>query len=355
MNRTIINELRLVQEYPAVSILAPTHRSAPQNRGDRIVVRNLIADARRELLAGLSSREASFVLDPLEAEFRSIDWEHTSNGVALYADVDGCRRYELPIAPKLTVQVSSSFAVRELVRAVNRTWRYRALVLSDHATTLFDGARDHLVEVVDGFPISYTGPGGAEALPGGFGRTISSHRDERRRQFFRRVASGLARHHTSDPLPLVVTGVDRYLAFWAEVAPQFRAAVPISGNFDGIGPHELSVRLWPEVDRYFTAQRHRVLDELDATSTAWRVLGFDEVLTAAQQARIDLLVAPEDVTVPARVDTPHVELLDHAAPGAVPDIVEHIVDLVIASGGRVVFLTAEQLECHGSITATLRF
>ena len=42
------NELKRLQghhDYPSVSLLAPTHRTSPANKKDRIVVKNLAAKA----------------------------------------------------------------------------------------------------------------------------------------------------------------------------------------------------------------------------------------------------------------------------------------------------------------------
>ncbi len=47
--RSELKRLQGRQDYPSLSLLAPTHRTAPANRKDRIVVKNLAADGVKRL------------------------------------------------------------------------------------------------------------------------------------------------------------------------------------------------------------------------------------------------------------------------------------------------------------------
>ena len=73
--------------------------------------------------------------------------------------------------------VDASFATRDLVFTLNRTPRYRVLVLTEKATRLFDAMTNVLTEITDKpFPMAHTGPGGASRLPGGQGINRSGAR-----------------------------------------------------------------------------------------------------------------------------------------------------------------------------------
>lgn len=359
MNRSDINALRDARVSPAVSILAPTHTHNPDNVVDPLTVKNLVKAAVEQLHAQMTKREAAPTVANIEAAVERIVWEHTSNGVAIFASPEHSLLFDLPLTPPPTATVDERFAVRELVRNLNRSWRYRVLVLSEQPSRLYEGMREHLTEVRGGFPITHDGPGGATKTPGGFGVQSSAIRDERHRQFFRDVADALAKHDLQDPLPLFVVGVDRYAAFWAETAPEFTPAGVVHGSFDYMTAPEISGRVWPTVEEYFTGVRRSTIERLDQARGQKRFAGgYDEVYRAARERRVDLLVAPEDVTVMARLGGVHVEIVDNDADSIMPvegDLVDVIVREVLTHGGKVVFLEADLLEPFGAIGAVLRY
>lgn len=359
MNRSDVDLLRDVRITPAVSILAPTHLHDPENNVDPLTMKNLVKTATERLLQQMTKREAMPTIDNITAAVRRIDWEHTGPGVAIFASPEHSTLLDLPITPPPTATVDGRFAVRELVRGLNRSWRYRVLVLSEQPTRLFVGVRDRVVEWQDGFPISHEGPGGAINTPGGYGINSSAERDLRHREFFRRIAGELSKHSEGDPLPLFVMGVDRFVSFWTECAPEFPPAGVVHGSFDFMTTDEIAKRLWPTVERHFTEERHRTLQRLDGARGQKRFVGgFDEVYRAARDQRVELLVAPEDLTVTARLGSAHVEIIEPADDSVGPiegDLVDVIVREVLGQGGDVVFLEQELLEPYGSIGAVTRY
>ena len=57
--RSELKRLQGHQDYPSVSLLAPTHRTAPANRRDRIVVKNLVAEGLDRLHGEFKKREVA--------------------------------------------------------------------------------------------------------------------------------------------------------------------------------------------------------------------------------------------------------------------------------------------------------
>jgi len=55
--RSELKRLQGHRDYPSVSLLAPTHRTAPANRRDRIVVKNLVAEGLGRLHGAFTKRE----------------------------------------------------------------------------------------------------------------------------------------------------------------------------------------------------------------------------------------------------------------------------------------------------------
>src|SRR5215813_11707486 len=168
--RSDLKRLQGRRDYPSLSVLAPTHRTHPANRKDRIVVKNLAAEGLGRLQGELKKREVAGLVHNLNRLVNRVDWNHSLEGLALFASRDVAMAVQLPFRPRARVAIDETFATRDLVFSLNRSPRYRVLVLTEKPTRLFEGMTNVLTEYrAKPFPMVHTGPGGASRLPGGQG------------------------------------------------------------------------------------------------------------------------------------------------------------------------------------------
>ncbi len=226
-----LKRLQKHQDYPSISLLAPTHRTAPANKRDRIVVKNLVTKALKRLHAEFKKREVAPLVQNLNKLVAGVDWEHALDGLALFASRDVAEAVSLPFRVQARVAIDATFATRDLVFTLNRAPRYRVLVLTEKPTRLFEATTNNLTEHTGKpFPMVHKGPGGAFVrLPGGVGINRSAVRDESHRQFFRKVDDALAAIQKTEPLPVVVVGgrAAPFPAFYQEVTSDPNAIVRI--------------------------------------------------------------------------------------------------------------------------------
>ena len=57
--RSELKRLQRHRDYPSISVLAPTHRTAPANKRDRFVVKNLAAKGLQRLHDEFKKREVA--------------------------------------------------------------------------------------------------------------------------------------------------------------------------------------------------------------------------------------------------------------------------------------------------------
>jgi hypothetical protein len=100
LSRSELKALQAHREYPSVSILAPTHRTAPANRKDPIKVKNLVSKAIGRLHGEFSKREAAGVVKNLQELVRNVNWQHTLDGLALFASRKHSAAVTLPFRVK---------------------------------------------------------------------------------------------------------------------------------------------------------------------------------------------------------------------------------------------------------------
>jgi hypothetical protein len=361
MNRHEILKLQYNSAYPSLSITLPTHRTSPGNRQDKIRLRNLTKQATQQLLGEFSRREIEPLLSRLEDLAGDVNFRYTLDGLALFANQEFSARYYLPFTLPERVMVGDSFLTRDLVFAMNRMPRYWVLVLSEKPTRLFEANRDTLVEVREGgFPIVHEGPGGELSLPGGFGVRKSAYRDERHRQFFRTVDNALKPFLSEDPLPLIVLGVNRFLAFFREVSAHNDFILDtLNGSHDKTSPPRLAKLVWPKVEAGLAEKRKQYLVELDRAAGEQKIASsIGEVWRMANEGRGRLLLVEQDFHFSGWLDESGLELMPAdgpAAPDVIPDAVDDIIQTVLSKQGQVVFTENGELEAHQRIALVLRY
>jgi hypothetical protein len=353
-----LKSLQSHRDYPSVSVLAPTHRTAPSNKQDPIKVKNLVRKAIARLHGEFKKREVAAVVKNLQKLASKVDWQHTLDGLALLASRSKSVTVSLPFRVKPRAVIDETFATRDLVYAFNRAAPYRVLVLG-HRVRLYDAWKTVLDEHTTGrFPMVHRGPGGASRLPGGVGINRSAVRDEALRAFFRSVDGAVAAVQKGDPIPLVVVGVERNLAFYREVTSQAAAIIGmLAGNHDRTPPSALGKLVWPVFDTGATLRRTEALVQLDQAVGANRhASGIDQVWRAAAGAKCRTLLVEKDFKHPADVSPEGDRLLPYTGKGAaaLDDAVDETIERVMDTGGEVYFYGLGDLDVHQKIAAVLR-
>src|SRR5215471_7044563 len=142
--RSELKRLQGLRDYPSLSLLAPTHRTAPAKKKDRIVVKNLATEGRDRLQSEFKKREVAGLVQNLNRLVDRVDWKHSLEGLALFANRDVATAIQLPFRPRARVVIDETFATRDLVYTLNRAPRYRVLVLTEKPTRMFDATTNVL-------------------------------------------------------------------------------------------------------------------------------------------------------------------------------------------------------------------
>jgi hypothetical protein len=345
------------RDYPSVSVLAPTHRTAPSNKQDPIKVKNLVRKAVNRLHGEFKKREVAAVVNNLKGLVRDVDWEHTLNGLALFAGRERSAAVSLPFRVRPRAIIDETFATRDLVYAFNRALPYRVLVLS-HTTRLYDAWTTVLDEhTAKPFPVAHRGPG-LSKRPGVYGINPSAKRDEAYRTFFQSIDDAVDALQRANPLPIVVAGVERNLAFYREVTRQAGAVVGmLAGNHDQTPPSALGKLVWPVFESGATLRRTEALVQLDqAVGVNRHSSGIDQVWRAAVAGKCRTLLVEKGFEHPADVSPEGDRLLPYTGQGAasLDDAVDELIERVMATGGEVFFYPPGDLGVHQRIAAVLR-
>jgi hypothetical protein len=263
----------------------------------------------------------------------------------------------LPFAVPERVVVDDAFETRDLARGLARSPRYRLLALAEKPTRLLESDGSTLMEVHGaGFPMFVEGAHG-EPIPSGGYSPHSSRSEEQYRQFFRRVDQALRAHAAADPLPVVIAGTERDLAYFDQVTEHAAWIIGrLPGNHELTRPAELERLAMPILENHLGEQRAAAVTELVETIGSGRaVVGIKPTWQCALAGRGRVLLVEEDFEYPARVVDRRLEPAGNFdAPEVLDDAVDTLVDIVLEQGGDAVFLEPGALGTHGPIAMLLR-
>lgn len=356
MDKSLLNKLMEVKEYPCVSILLPTHRTAPDNQKNAIRLRKLVKQATEMLENELGKREAKGLVEKIAKLAAKVDISRTLDGLALFVNRDIEQMVDIPFRIKERVIIDKTFATRDLIKSINRGTNYFILDLSLHRARLISCFRDQANEITqNGFPMQSEFEM-LELNPTDFSR----EKKKQIKEFFNRVdKSFLSNYHYGDT-KLVIAGVRKNLSLYRESADSKEVIYEqMEGNYEATSVHDLGKKAWERVREKNKKERHSALNEIqNAISTQKLASGITEVWRFANEGRVNMLVVEEDYHVSAASANDNNIILDvsgFAEKDIMPDAVDEVAEIVFDKGGKIVFVDNGTLGKYHKIAAILRY
>ncbi|MGW0628884.1 baeRF3 domain-containing protein [Streptomyces sp. NPDC001984] len=355
-----LTELRRPRAYPAVSVLTPTHRREPDNAQDPVRLRNVVAEARKQLESDPSvTRERRIdVVDQLDRALAEVDLAHTEDGLVIFAAPGEHQVWSLARTVPERVVLSDTFLTRNLVSAQAAERPFWVLSVSSDRVTLWNGGVDRVTEGrTGGFPMERNFENFDAERREQIGDTPSAYRDEDTKHFLREADTAMTKVLRDDPRPLFITGEPAALSLLDEFAGITRQAVQIPHG--GLA-HGTPEAVWQAVRPVVAAQAVRDADtvarELDtARGRKEFAAGVDEVWQSAREGRVRLLAVEENYRVTVRDDGDHLVPAESGDLDAREDIVDEIVEQCLETGADVRFVPDGTLDDASGIAGVLRY
>lgn len=364
---------------PCISLYQPTHRTFPDRKQDPIRFGNLL----KEIEASLERQYADRDIDALLRPFRALEddepfWNHTLDGIAIFATPDVFRVYNLQRSVKEKAIVADSFHTKPLVRILQSADRFNVLGVSRHEATLFEGNRYALDEVVleADFPREIEDairPEGDDPErtkrahgPTGPGRTTRHGMNVRReltnketRQFFRAVDEAVAETYSKPSgIPLVLAALPEHHSMYRDVSDN-PALMAQAINVDpaSLTADDLRSRAWDIVLPGYLERLDRLIEQFGTAQANERgSADLTEIGKAAAAGRIATLLIDADRIVPGRFDpeTGHVTFARLEDPH-VDDLLDDLGEHTLQTKGDVVIVPPEKMPSDTGIAAIYRF
>jgi hypothetical protein len=361
LSPTTLTELRRPRPYPAVSVLTPTHRREPENTQDPVRLRNVVAEAKKQLEAdpAVSRERRVDVARQLDQALAEVDLTHAEDGLVIFAAPGEHQVWSLARAVPERVVLSDTFLTRNLVSAQASERPFWVLSLSADRVTLWNGGMDRVTEHhAGGFPLTRSRENFDAERQERIGDLPSTFRDEGTRHFLRDADTAMGRLLREDPRPLYITGETAALSALDEVGGATKDAVHVPHG--GLS-HGTPDAVWQAVRPLHEAETRKntaaVARELEsARGRRAFAAGVDELWQSAREGRVRLLAVEENFRVTVRDEGG-----DHLVPAmsgdldAREDIVDEIVEQCLETGADVRFVPDGALGDASGIAAVLRY
>jgi hypothetical protein len=360
LSPTTLAELRRPRPYPAVSVLTPTHRREPEKTQDPVRLRNVVAEAKRQLEQdpAVPRDRRVDVVAQLDQALAEVDLAHAEDGLVIFAAPGEHQVWSVARTVPERVVLSDTFLTRNLVSAQAAERPFWVLSVASDRVTLWNGGADRVVEERSGgFPLLRASDNFDPERQERVGDMPSAYRDEGTRHFLREADRTMGAVLRDSPRPLYVTGEPAALALLTDVGEATKAAaqVPRAGLAHA-GPNEVWQALRPLIQAEEARGVDSVADQLEtARGHKEFVAGLDEVWQNAMQARVRLLAVEENYRVTVRDDGDHLVPAESGDLDAREDIVDEIVEKCLETGAEVRFVPDGTLGEAGGIAGALRY
>ncbi|WP_432033384.1 chemotaxis protein [Streptomyces antibioticus] len=356
-----LSELRRPRPYPAVSVLTPTHRREPENAQDRVRLRNVVAEAKKQLDSdpSVTRERRADVSDQLDRALAEVDLAHAEDGLVIFAAPGEHQVWSLGRSVPERVVLADTFLTRNLVSAQAAEQPFWVLSVSPDRVTLWNGGVDRVTERHSGgFPLTSDHRENFDAeRQERIGDLPSAFRDEDTRHFLREADAAMGRMLRADPRPLYVTGEQAALSALDEIGTVTRDAVHVPHG--GLS-HGTADAVWQAVRPVVDAEARRRVDtvhqELESALGRKRfAAGVDEIWQNAREGRVQLLAVEENYRVIVRDDGDHLIPALSDDLDAREDIVDEIVEQCLETGADVRFVPDGTLADSDGIAGVLRY
>ncbi|MDX1435583.1 MAG: hypothetical protein R3335_02150 [Anaerolineales bacterium] len=387
MDKILRDDLDNLLQAPGgwcISIYMPAHRTGREAQQDRIRLKNLIAEVRKDLESlGVRTPDADDLLDPAQGLLTDADfWQHQSDGLALFRSSGSFFTYRLPVKFIAQSVVSQRFIIKPLIPMLAGDGRFYVLALSQKQVKLYLGSRFDIQEVdIEEVPESLaaalrfddperqlqfqTGTdsprvrGERPAIFHGHGVGSDDAKTDLLR-FFHKIDGALGEYLNTNQAPLVLAGVAYLLPIYRE-ANSYPGLIEagIEGNPDEVRPEELQKQAWQIVSPQFEQKEKSALaryGQLEGGGGELVSSDLTSALAAAQQGRVETLFVALDGQTWGSYDSGdgEPEIYESYRPGAV-DLLDLAAAHTMINSGQVYALPSRNIPEEGQLAAIFRY
>lgn len=359
---TVASTLIGQKEYPAVSIILPTHPRYPDFKFDQKHLGELMLQVDDQLHARFGKQLANNIAEKLKQTVASINFKELSSGLAIYVSPHHAKVVHLPFEVTEKVIVDDSFEVRDLLYSAKMNLQYLLVMITKNGvrTTLGYGKTFIPVKYKD-MPENIADVTNSHSLPGWDYLDTEAFDEKNAHNFIRFVDDVILREVKAANIPaVIVIGDVKAIGYMRSITSNTSKIIGyVEGNYEHATTPEIRKKIAPILDKMNDDKENDSLRKLaNAVGNDHFVSGIAQVWRAAEEGRGRLLLVERDYVQSATLSEDGFSLvLDEVVAGStrhIEDAVDDIIESVIKNGGDVQFIRNGRLEAYERIALVTR-
>ncbi|MDI1355220.1 MAG: hypothetical protein PSX36_09890 [bacterium] len=370
METTVLDDLRKNKTTPCVSVIVPTHTTAPDRQLDELEVKKMLERAEDLVKHKFGKKNSGEeVIKKLYALAKKIDYIHNGKGIGVFVSPEVARLVKFPFPVVEKVVVGNNFEIRDILFLSETMMNYYLLAINEKVINLFEGKGIHLKQVIDhNFPLhlendyEYT----HTSLGSSYGYALKSPEKgrsvmkEQRWTTFLKKADKRVSEYLDENRPLIIGGNSKMLGSYAKMSVNKKSIVgKIWGDYVHEDLYSLGEMAFEQIRSYLKEKEEKLLMRLqDAVGKKLAMSGITDVWNAAFEGKGLILLVEKDFAMPGFVEDETSKFHLHPPHGnhqIISDAADDAMELVIEKKGKVVIVENGKLDDHGKIALILRY
>lgn len=355
-----LDELRKVKGEQCVSIILNTHRTAPDNKKDSIILKNLVKETEDRLMNSVDKKKAQEILESIKELEASIDHNQNLESLILFVNNDEniAEYIRLPISVIDRVIIGDTFATRDLIRAKHLNAGYYVLLLSQSKIRMIQAQNHEVVEEMgDPFPIENTDLYTTSGIESSNANRVSNLT----REFFNRADKDVNDVRKKNALPVLICTEEENFSEYLKIADDKESIFEehMKGNMFEEKAAAIVKEAWPIVKQQVRKRNESKIKNLEtALGTGNYLSDINEIRMAIKEGKVKTLYVQEGLFQPAVMENGSLQLLsssDEVPTDAIDDIYDDLIEQNMEFGGDAVFLPEGNLEKFNGFAAVTRY
>jgi hypothetical protein len=352
-------DLMNANETPSISIIHKKSTPSTRHEEFKISFKNEVKKALDELdKFDLPKRTVDYLKNELQDIEEKLPLMDGFKSVGVFVSPFRTEIIPLPIeAPDRVVVDDNSFEVRDLLRAVNRAFKYDIVILSKKKTRFIHGFEYDLLENEHNLP---------QGIDHYLNTRIKDKIDPAKAEteaakIYVHEVDHFIRQHSDMNTPLIVMGDEKEIAYFKNYTKRPKKILAeITGNYIDSNLADIKDKIsaiFPELLKKRDEQLlARIKDDIDNLNYA---AGIQDCWTAAAMREARVLLVEQGYTEEGysvenglflTFSKPEEEEYEYHA-----DIIDDLTEMVLAQGGEVYFVQPGLLDKFDKIVMTTRF